>query len=96
MSGVSLGLAHEFEVTLRKAGANPENFWIPLSQEPQLAKAIVQVIGNTVKCAICQRKCYISLDNFCPNCHHQLACSECYAPMNEEGGLHCSNCEGSV
>jgi len=35
---VSLGLAHEVEVMLRKVGATRENFWIPISKSEDLAR----------------------------------------------------------
>ena len=41
---VSLGLAHEAEVTLHKAGATAKNFWNPLSRNVQLAKEVVSLV----------------------------------------------------
>jgi len=41
---VSLGLAHEVEVQLRKAGATRENFWAPVSRSEVLAQKIVDLV----------------------------------------------------
>jgi len=41
---VSLGLAHEAEVTLHKAGATAKNFWDPISRNVKLAKEVVRLV----------------------------------------------------
>lgn len=41
---VSLGLAHEAEVMLRKVGATRENLWVPLSENEELARRVVELV----------------------------------------------------
>ncbi len=42
-NNVSLGLAHETEVMLRKVGATRENFWIPISKDEEFARQLVEI-----------------------------------------------------
>lgn len=44
---ITLGQAHETEITLEKAGATPE-FWKRLAQSIELARAVVAMVMNTV------------------------------------------------
>ena len=48
-SDVSLGQAHESEVTLRKAGATVENFWDPIAKNEGLARKVVELVAAAVK-----------------------------------------------
>jgi hypothetical protein len=48
-SDVSLGQAHEAEVTLRKAGATVENFWDPISKKEELAGKIMAFVIAALK-----------------------------------------------
>ena len=43
---VSLGLAHEAEVMLRKAGATRENFWKPISKSEDLARRVYELVSH--------------------------------------------------
>lgn len=43
---VSLGLAHEVEVMLRKVGATRENFWIPISKSEDLARQALNGVSR--------------------------------------------------
>lgn len=49
MSDVSLGQAHEAEVTLSKAGATVENFWNPISRSDELARKVVALVAEALK-----------------------------------------------
>lgn len=44
---ISLGQAHETELTLAKAGAT-EEFWVRIAQNLDLAKAVIALVMNTV------------------------------------------------
>ena len=44
---ISLGQAHETELTLEKAGATTE-FWTRLAQSLELAKAVISLVMSTV------------------------------------------------
>jgi len=46
MNDVSLGLAHEAEVMLRKFGATRENFWIPISKDEELAWQVIEFVSG--------------------------------------------------
>lgn len=46
MSDVSLGLAHEVEVMLRKVGATRENFWKPISEDHDLAQRVLELVNT--------------------------------------------------
>lgn len=48
MSDVSLGLAHEAEVMLHKVGATRNNFWVPLSEEKDIAESVFRVVMEKV------------------------------------------------
>ena len=45
MVDVSLGQAHEAELTLRKAGATPE-FWTRIAQSEELARKVVELVNQ--------------------------------------------------
>ncbi len=49
MSDMSLGLAHEAELRLRKAGATVENFWNPISKSEELARKVVAFVEAALK-----------------------------------------------
>jgi len=49
MSNITLGQAHEAEITLSKAGATGKNFWDPISKSEALARKVVAFVAEMLK-----------------------------------------------
>ncbi len=49
MSSISLGQAHEAEVTLSKAGATGENFWDPISKSESLCRKVLVFVAEMLR-----------------------------------------------